>query len=83
MEQLSYGDMIWNLMQQIERRVGTPDLHSFKAETAKGGVFVEGRQGEVFIWEYVGDDATTWTGMYMAAANRLEMLGIKLDTVEM
>ena len=80
--ELSYGDRIFKLLQMLERKVNVPDMHSFIARTKNGTVFVEARQGEVFI-SHERDNGTYvgWSGTYIAAANRLEMLGLNLDTV--
>lgn len=81
-ENISYGDRIFKLLQKLERHIYTPDLHSFTAQIKNGTVFVEARQGEVFMRHGIGDSWSTWAGTYLAAANRLEMLGIDLNTVE-
>lgn len=83
MEKHEYGDKIFKLLQRMERDRDKPDLHSFKAETEKGTVFVEARSGEVRMDEHRENEVIPWVGSYMAAANRLEMLGLKLNTVEM
>jgi len=83
MNQTSYGDKILKLLQKLERNVNSPDLHSFKANIKNGVVFVEARQGEVYISEMRYDTTHVgWTGTYIIAANRLEMLGLDLDSVE-
>ena len=81
--ELSYGDKIFKLLQGLERKVNVPDLHSFVANVKNGVVFVEARQGEAYIRE-TRKDATCvdWAGNYIAAANRLEMLRLDLDSVE-
>lgn len=82
-DKLSYGDKIFKLLQSLERNINKPDLHSFKARIKNGVVFVEARQGEVYISEMRHDTTHVgWTGTYIAAANRLEMLGLDLDSVE-
>ncbi len=83
MNQLSYGDRIFKLLQQFERNVHKPDLHSFKAKIKNGIVFVDARQGEVYISEMRHDTTQVgWTGTYIAAANRLEMLELDLDSID-
>ncbi len=83
MDDLSYGDKIFKLLQKLERNVNNPDLHSFKAHINTGVVFVEARQEDVYI-SHERDNGTFvgWVGTYIAAANRLEMLKIDLDSVE-
>lgn len=83
MKELNYGDKIFKLLQSLERKVNVPDLHSFKARAGNGTVFVEARQGEVFI-SHERDNGTYvgWCGTYIAAANRLEILELDLDSVE-
>ena len=82
MNELSYGDKIFKLLQKLEKNLHKPDLHSFKGQIKDGSVFVEARRGEVFIDDERGGNRTSWAGTYIAAANRLEMLGLDLDTVE-
>ena len=83
MTKASYGDKIFKLLQTLERNINKPDLHSFKARIKNGVVFVEARRGEVYISEMRADTTHVgWAGTYMAAANRLEMLGLDLDSVE-
>lgn len=80
---MEYGDKIFKLMQSIERNRNTPDLHSFTARIKNGTVFVEGREGEAFIDErYDNGKENQFCGCYMAVTNRLEMLGLDLDSVE-
>lgn len=87
MGQLSYGDKIFKLLQKLGRNLHYPDIHSFKANTKDGVVFAEAREGEVYI-RHIPNNAETaseytdWAGTYIAAANRLEMLGLDLNSVE-
>lgn len=82
-DKLSYGDKIFKLLQSLERNVNTPDLHSFKANTKNGVVFVEARPGGIYISEMRADETRgEWAGLAIACANRLEMLGVDLDSVE-
>ncbi len=82
MNHLSYGDKIFKLLQRLERNVHKTDLDNFVANIRDGVVFVEARQGEVYIGEHRSDNTHVgWVGTYIAAANRLEMLGLDLDSV--
>lgn len=79
---VTYGDRIFRLVQQIERNVNKPDLHSFTAKIKNGVVWVEARAGEIYISEMRCDTTHIgWAGNAIAAANRLEALGIDLESV--
>ncbi|MEN6421625.1 MAG: hypothetical protein ABFD76_06715 [Smithella sp.] len=83
MSELSYGDKIFKLLQKLERNINKPDLHSFTAWCKDCFVFVEAKfVGEIYIEEQRGNECITWAGYPVAAANRLERLGIDLDSVE-
>lgn len=74
---------IFKLLQKLERNVNRPDLHSFKAQIKDGVVFVEAHSGGIYI-ELADNNnkCSQWVGSCIAAANRLEMLDLDLDTVE-
>lgn len=82
---MEYGDKIFKKLQWHNSRTHIPDLHSFVADIEKGRVFVECRGYEVMIESriYNGETETvkTWCGTLIAAANRLEMLKIDLNSV--
>lgn len=82
-----WKETIFTILQKMNRKAKTADLHSFEANIKSGVVFVECRGYEVFIKSFVYDDKgeetrTEWTGTTIAAANRLEMLGIDFDSIE-
>ena len=82
------GDRIFKWLQKCNRNVHIPDLHTFKARIKNGFVWVECRGFEVFIETYTYDKdgnetRTPWAGTTIAAANKLEMLGIDMETIEM
>ena len=83
MDELSYGGRIFKLIRQLERNVNVPDLHSFKADIKDGIVFVEARVDGIYISHHIEGKETKWVGYAIAAANRLEMLGLDLSTVDM
>ena len=88
MNELSYGDKIFKLLNKCNRNHHVPDLHSFRADTKKGSVYVDCRGFEVFIESVTyhsngNEGATQWVGTLIAAANRLEALGMDLLSVEM
>lgn len=88
MNNLSYGDKIFKFLQKCNKKAHVPDLHSFKADIENGTVWVECRGYEVFIESRTCDSegkekTTPWVGTTVAAANRLEMLKIDLNTVDM
>ena len=83
MSELSYGDRIFKLIQKLERNVNVPDLHSFKANIKDGIVFVDARIDGIYIEHHIEDKKTQWVGYAIAAANRLVMLELDLDTVDM
>ena len=81
------GDKIFKVLQSYNRRHNIPDLHSFRIETRDGSAFVECRGDEIFIENYRVDENGNevfiqWAGTVIAAANRLEMLGADLLTIE-
>jgi hypothetical protein len=83
LKERSCGDRIFKLIQQLERNVNAPDLHSFKASIKNGIVFVEARLDGIYIEHQIGDKEMKWVGLGIAAANRLEMLELDPDSVDM
>lgn len=85
--QLSTGDLIFKFLQKCNTNANKPDLHSFKAKIKGGVVFVECRGYEVFIESYTYDKrneiCNRWVGTTIAAANRLEKLGIEFNSIDM
>ena len=86
---MTNGDKIFKFLQKCNRNHNVPDLHSFKAKIKGGTVWVECRGYEVYIETQIFDENTDvcktsqWAGTAIAAANRLEMFGIDLDTIDM
>ncbi len=83
---MSYGDTIFKTIQAFSRRAHIPDLHSFVADIKNGTVYVECRGFEVMMESREYDSewnetVKTWCGTEIAAANRLERMGIKLETI--
>lgn len=81
-----YGDKIFKILHQFNKRVHIPDLHSFTAKIENGNVFVECRGYEVMVESRTHDEnekekVSTWCGTTVAAANRLEMLKLDIDTI--
>ncbi|MDO4495215.1 MAG: hypothetical protein Q4B62_05430 [Clostridiaceae bacterium] len=82
-------DRIFKILQNCNRNHNVPDIHSFKAKINGGVVWVECRGYEVYIETQILDEHTDackkikWVGTTVAAANRLEKLGIDLDTIDM
>ncbi len=76
--------MIFKLVQKIERNVGKKDLHSFTGSINGGVVHVTADYGGVYVEHQKTDccDWVCWVGTAIAAANRLEMLGLNLESVE-
>jgi len=84
---ISDSDKIFKLLNQCNRNHSTPDLHSFVASIPHGSVFVDCRGFEVYIEsttynENAKEHRTQWAGTLMAAANRLEKMGIDLLSIE-
>lgn len=88
-ESLSIGDRIFKFLQKCDRNHHVPDLHSFKAKINNGFVWVECHGYEVYIESQIFDERSDvckreeWCGTTVAAANRLEKLGIEFDSIEM
>jgi hypothetical protein len=83
MEQREYGDKIFKMVQRIERKRNVPDLHSFTGHVKDGFVCVEARCDGISI-DFQKTDCTEWecwVGTAIAAANRLEMLGLDLSSI--
>ena len=81
-----YGDKIFKILYQFNKRAHIPDLHSFTAKIQNGNVFVECRGYEVMVesrtYDHDGKEkVSTWCGSTVAAANRLEMLKLNIDTI--
>lgn len=81
-----YGDRIFKILHQFNKRAHIPDLHSFTAKIENGNVFVECRGYEVMMesrtYDEKGDEkVSTWCGTTVAAANRLEMLKMNIKTI--
>ena len=82
------GDMIFKWLQKCNKNARKPDLHSFKANIKNGVVWVDCRGYEVFMESFIRDKdgneiRTPWAGTVMAAANRLEKLGMILGSIDM
>lgn len=83
------GDRIFMFLQKCNINHNVPDIHSFKARINGGVVWVECRDYEVYIETQIFDENTDvctrnqWAGTVVAAANRLEQLGIDFSTIEM
>lgn len=77
------GDKIFKFLQKCNTNCHKPDLHSFTARINGGIVYVECRGYDVYIESQIFDKKTQWVGTTVAAANRLEMLGIEFDTIDM
>lgn len=78
---------IIKLLMQLVRNKNVPDLHSFLASIDGGRVYVSARpEGGVFL-EYwnrqTGAGSTSWAGAIKDAADRLDMLGLDLCSVDM
>lgn len=68
---------------KLQENKNKPDLHSFTARTRDAKVYVEARAGEIYIREFRNNsDTVEWSGTAIAATNRLEKLGIDLDSIE-
>ena len=79
---MNHGDRIFKLLNQCNKKSSTPDLHSFTAYIKNGTVFVECRGFEVYIESKTDESTSQWVGTTIAAANRLEALGIDLLSIE-
>jgi hypothetical protein len=79
----TYGDKIFKLLQKLERNINKPDLHSFCAKVKNGTVYVDARCDGIYIgFTDNKNNYSGWVGTCIAASNRLEMLEIDMDTVE-
>ena len=77
-------DEIFKLIQQCNLNKNKSDSHVFNAKTKKGTVWVDCRGYEVYIRHMVAEEDTSeWCGTAVAAASRLERLGIDINTVKM
>lgn len=81
-------ERVFKFLQKCNRNHATPDLHSFQAKIKDGYVWVECRGYETYIASHIfsqfGEETVTeFVGTTIAAANRLEMLGIDFDSIEM
>lgn len=76
---------LFKIIQKMERNYNTPDLHSCTAKAKKCSVFVEVHfPGEILISEsYYNGEYKQFCGNVMQITNRLEMLGIDINTIEM
>ena len=84
---MNVGDKVFKLLTKMNRQPLKKDLHTFKAKIKNGVVWVECRGYEIFIETYLYDEKgnetrTQWAGTTIAAANRLELLEIDFDTIE-
>lgn len=83
------GDVIFRLLQKCDHNVGATGLHSsFVAEIKDGTVFVNCRKDGVYVEAIITDVhdnnvTSQWVGTLIAAANRLDMLGMDPLTVQM
>lgn len=81
-------ERIFKLLQKCCRRHNVHDLHSFMADIKNGVVMVDCGEHKVFVESLIYDDLgnetrSEFAGTIIEAANRLEMLGIDLDSIEM
>lgn len=76
---------LFKIIQKMERNHNKPDLHSFIATAKECSVFVEVHfPGEIRIDEnYYNGKHHQFCGNAIQVTNRLEMLGVKTDTIEM
>ena len=84
---MNTGDKIFKLLEKMNRQSYKKDLHSFKAKIKNGVVWVECRGYETFMETYIYDEKGNetrkqWCGTTVAAANRLEMVGIEYESIE-
>lgn len=80
------GDKIFKLLLKCNRNTNKPDKHSFVANIENGTVYVECRGFEIYIESRIygeQEKVVRWSGSTIAAANRLEKLGIDLISIEM
>ena len=75
-------DDLFRLILSCCKDYNKPDMHSFIALIKNGTVVVDCRKQEVYIKEYYENKSNEWVGLPIAAANRLEMLGIDLESIE-
>lgn len=81
-------DKIFKFLQKCNLQHATPDLHSFKANIKNGVVFVDCRGYETFIESITYDTdgneiSQRFVGTTIAAANRLEMLQMDFNSIDM
>lgn len=82
------SDSIFVILTKLQISHHRKELHSFRATIKDGFVYVECRGYEVYVETHTtgtdGEERTTqFCGTTVAAANRLEMLGINMATIEM
>lgn len=75
-------DNLLKLILSCCKDYNKPDMHSFIAKIKNGTVVVECRKNEVYIQEYYENKINKFAGLPVAAANRLEMLGIDYESIE-
>ena len=80
-------DKLFKFLLECNRRCNIPDLNSFVANIKDGMVYVECRGYETYIEsrtynENQNEHKTKWAGTTIAAANRLEMLGMDFNSIE-
>lgn len=78
-------EKVFKFLQKCNRNHGVKGLHGFQAKIKNGYVWVECRGHEIYIESRIynssGEEARTeFVGTTIAAANRLEMLGVDIDT---
>ena len=80
---------IFKFLQKCNRNNHVTDVHGFKAQINDGVVWVECRGYEVYVETQIFDRYTNvckksqWVGTVVAAANRLEQLGMDFYTIDM
>lgn len=80
------NEKLFKFLLKCNRNHNTPDLHSFTAKIRNGTVFVDCRGYETYVESIIYDKngnekKSKFVGTTIAAANRLEMLGIDLDSI--
>ncbi len=85
---MANDERLFKFLLKCHRHHDTHYLHSFTAKIKNGVVYVDCLSfGQTYIestvYDVNGDETITqWAGTTVAAANRLEMLGIDFDSIE-
>ena len=79
---MSYIEQIYNVLNTLKNKVSKSELPSITGRIKNGTVVVVARDDGIYIEARDKNEHSYWIGSVIAAAKKLEMLEIDLDSIE-